>query len=324
MYSEFIENVPENMRKTCLDEGQAHGLDITLITKTTVERIQNMMESSEDSNLLSGELSDLDKKKISSLEFLTYQQEQRGELLWQSNAMIRSFLAQRKEEAVKKALNSIPTDSIQILVQFYGSKNNLPPQAECAVREHLAHQTYIAAVDGYNDWMEFFYNKKPKPPTALHGGNFTEKIASEHQEQIYQQDSVRWKLALEEQTKIAKDLFYNVLLFPEGGWLVDSDNIQMNFVSEGDVHSWEYRKVQMENLRKLYIPDIVLQMHNMFTLSDNHKECMNLCDELANEQNQLYGVFSKHKMSELLTKIAESSLSLMNHKFDSFGYIAEN
>lgn len=323
MYSEFIENVPENMRKACLDEGQAHGLDITLITKTTVERIQNMMENSEDPNLLSGELSDLDKKKISSLEFLTYNQEQRGELLWQSNAMIRSFLAQRKVEAVKKVLISIPTDSIQLLVQFYGSKNNLPPQAECGICEHLAHQTYIAAIDGYNDWVEFFYNKKPKPPTALHGGNFTEKIASEHQEQIYQQDSARWKITLEEQTKITKDLFYNVLLFPERGWLVDPE-IQMNFAAEEDVRSWEYRKVQLDNLRKLYIPDIVLQMHKMFTLSDDHKECMKLCDELANEHNQLYGVFSKHKMSELLTKIAESSLSLMNHKFDSFGFVAEN
>lgn len=323
MYSEFLENVPENLRKIALDEGQGHGLDIPLITKVTVERIQNLVENPEDVKLLAGELSELDKKKISSLELLTYQPDQRGELLWQSNAMMRSFLAQRKVEAVKKVLSSIPSDSIQVLVQFYGGKNHLSPQAECAICEHLAHQTYISAIDGYNDWVEFFYNKKPKAPLSLQGHNFAEKIASEHQEQIYQQDLNRWKLTLEEQTKLSKDLFYNVLLFPERGWLVDPE-LQVNFNNEQDLSDWENRKVQLENLRKLYIPDIVLQMHKMFTLSEDHKECLKLCDELANEQNQLYKVFSKHKLSELLTKIAESSLSLMNQNYDSFGFVPEN
>jgi nuclear pore complex protein Nup107 len=319
LYSEFLENVPEASRRQCLDEGQAHGLDIAVIAKVTVERIRNMMN--DDSSLLAGELSELDKKKISSLELLTYQPDQRGELLWQANAMMRSFMAQRKVDAVKKAYAMIPPDSIQILVQFHGGKNNLPAQAECAICEHLCHQTYIGAIDGYNDWIEFFHNKKPKPPTAVQGRNFTEKVASEHQEQIYQQDLARWKVTLKETTKITKGLLYNVLLFPEKGWLVDPEDIQPEFTSESDVNAWENRKIQMENLRKLHIPDIVLLLHKVLTLAEDHQECIRLCDELAAEQNQLYSVFSKHKMSELLAKIADSSLALMNQKLDSFGYV---
>lgn len=324
LYSEFIENTQDVQRRQCLDEAQAHGLDVALITKTTVERIQNMIESPDDAKLLAGDLSPLDKKKISSLELLTYQQDQRTELLWQANAMMRSFMAQRKIDAVKKAFATIPSDSIQLLMQFHGGKNNLPAKAECAICEHLGHQTYIAAIDGYNDWIEIFYNKKPKQPTAVKGRNFTEKVAGEHQEQLYQQELSRWKMNLAEHTKIAKDLLYNVLLFPERGWLVDPEEVTPEFNSEAEVNAWENRKFQMENLRKLHIPDIVLLLHKILTLAEEHHECMKLCDELATEQNQLYAVFSKHKMSELLAKIAETSLALMNQKLDSFGYVPIN
>lgn len=324
LYSEFIESVPVSSRRQCLDEAQAHGLDIAQITKVTVQRIQNMMNDEEDAKLLAGELSELDKKKISSLELLTFHQDQRGELLWQANAMMRSFMAQRKIDAVKKAFAMIPPDSIQLLIQFHGGKNNLPTMPDYAICEHLCHQTYIAAIDGYNDWIEFFYNKKPKPPAAVQGRNFTEKVASEHQEQLYQQDLVRWKHQLKEQTKITRDLLYNVLLFPERGWLVDPDDALPELSSEVEVNMWDNRKIQMEDLRKLHIPDIALLLHKILTLAEEHQECIKMCDVLAAEQNQLYNVFSKHKASELLSKIAESSLSLMHQKLDSFGYAPFN
>lgn len=319
LYSEFIENVQESSRRQCLDEGDACGLDIALITKTTVERIQNLMEDADNIKLQTGELSPLDIKKISSLELLTYSQDQRGEMLWQANAMIRYFMAQRKINAVKKAFETIPSDSIQVLWQLYGGKNNLPVLVECAICEHLCHQTYIVAIDGYNDWIEFFY-KKPKPPTVVKGRNFSEKVAVEHQEQLFQQDLMRWKQTLVEQTKLTKDLLYNVLLFPERGWLVDPEEIQPNFTSDVEINMWQNRKFQLENLRRIHIPDIVLLLHKILTLAEQHQDCIKLCDEVAAEQNELYGVFSKHKMSEFLGKIAETSLTLMNQKLDSFGF----
>lgn len=324
LYSEFIENVQESSRRQCLDEGNSYGLDITQIAKTTVERIQSMTDDADNPRLLAGELSELDKKKISSLELLTFNQDQRCDLLWQANHMMRNFMAQRKIEAVKKAFLMIPSDTIQLLVQYHGGKNELPVIAECAIREYLCHQTYIAAIDGYNDWIEFFFNKKPKAPVAVHGRNFTEKVAGEHQEQMYQQDLTRWKLTLKEQTVITKGFMYNVLLFPESGWLVDSDDIQPELASEADVNMWKNRKVQMDNLRKLHIPDIVLLLHKILTLAEEHQECIKLCDELAIEQNQLFNVFSKHKMSEFLTKIGETGLALMNQKLDPFGYVPVN
>lgn len=323
IYSEFLEDTPEAQRRTCMEEGKNHGLDIYQIAKITVERIQNMMESADDSEkLLTGELSVLDKKKISSLEFLIFDQEQRGELLWQTNAMIRCFMAQRKIEAVKRAFAMIPNDSIQILIQMYGGKNKLPSKVECSIREYLCHQTYLASIDGYNEWIDYFYNKKPKPPQVIdiQGKSFTEKAASDHQEQIYQQDLARWKTVLKEQTASTRDLFLNVILFPDKGWLIDADDIQLEFNSEDEVTVWENRKIQMDNLRKLHIPDLVALLHKILTLAEEHRECLKLCDIIANEQNQIYQIFSKHKLSEFLAKLAETSLALMNEKLDPFGF----
>lgn len=325
IYSEYLESVSETSRRNCMEEAKNHGLDINQIAKVTVERIQQMMENPDDGGiLLAGELSELDKKKISALVFLTYEQGQRGELLWQANAMIRSFMAQRKIEAVKSAFSMIPTDSIQTLVQFYGGKNKLPPKVECTIREYLCHQTFLASIDGYNEWIDYFYNKKPKQPNAINGDlqgkSFTEKAASDHQEQIYQQDLDRWKAVLKEQTSLTKDLFLNVILFPDKGWLMDGDDYQMEFTSEDEVTAWENRKIQMDNLRKLHIPDLVALLHKILTLAEEHRECLNLCDIIANEQNQLYLIFSKHKLSEFLAKLAESSLALMNEKLDPFGF----
>ena len=323
IYSEFLESVPDSARRNCMEEAQAHGLDVAQIARITVERIQGMIEDPEQTKLLVGEMSELDKKKISSLEFLIFSQEQRCELLWQANTMMRYFLAQRKIDAVKKAFSMIPSDSIQVLIQFYGGKTKLPPRPECAIREYLCHQTYLAAIDGYNDWIEFFYNKRPKQPSAVQGRNYAEKAASEHQEQIYQQDIARWKNALKEQTSSTKELFYNVLLFPDKGWLIDAEELKIEYTSDDDANAWENRRIQMENLRKIHIPDLISLLHKILSLAEEHQECIKLCEELAAEQNQLYNVFSKHKLSEFLSKVAESSLALMNEKLDPFGFATD-
>lgn len=122
IYSEFLESVPESSRRNCMEEAQSHGLDIAQIAKVTVERVQALIEDPDEAKLQAGEMSELDKKKISSLEFLIFNQEQRCELLWQANTMMRYFMAQRKIEAVKHAFTMVPSDSIQIIVQYYGGE----------------------------------------------------------------------------------------------------------------------------------------------------------------------------------------------------------
>lgn len=84
-----------------------------------------------------------------------------------------------------------------------------------------------------------------------------------------------------------KQLLFNVVLFPDGGWLVDSSN-GLN----GEPLSSEemLREHQMEKLRKLCVPKIVLLLHTVMTEMNEHAECLELADVVASEVHQLYKV----------------------------------
>ncbi|XP_055525910.1 nuclear pore complex protein Nup107 [Wyeomyia smithii] len=318
MYSNFLETISETQqRKRALEEAYNFGLDVPAITIYTVEKIRNREDDSDDVKPQEGDITLLDQSKISSLEWLIFYPDQRGELLWQTNAMVRTFLAKRNIEAARKAFSVVPADTIQQIINNYGSKDDLPHREECSIKEYLCHQTYLAAIDGYNDWVEYYYNMKPKPPQLVKSSNFTERVASEHREQSYRMDLERWHSQLQDQTVMTRDLLYNILLFPEKGWLIDPDCT--NEDPEGSKEEeWRHRRIQMDNLRKLCIPDVVLLLHQIFTQSGRFAESLQLADVISSEQRQLYTVYSKHKLAEIMSRIAESSLGLMNEKQDPF------
>nr|XP_040225902.2 nuclear pore complex protein Nup107 [Anopheles coluzzii] len=317
LYSQFLQTIRDSQqRKQALEQAYNFGLDVPTITVYTVEWYR-ALEATEDelAPIASGRLTELDEQKISSLEWLTFYPDQRGELLWQSNTLIRYFLARRSIEAARKTFAVIPADTMELIFTHYGSKDDIPCREEVSIREYLCYQTYLAAIQGYNDWCQLFYNGKPKPPPAVKLSNFTERVTSEHREATYRKELSNWELRVAELTNVTRDLLYNVLLFPEAGWLVDTDTTKP---PPDDDEDWLHRAVQMENLRKLCIPEIVLLLHQLHTLTERYSENLLLADVLSSETRKLYSVFPKHKLAETLTKIAESSLTLMNARKDPF------
>ncbi|XP_058116957.1 nuclear pore complex protein Nup107 [Anopheles ziemanni] len=325
LYSNFLMTIrtPTSARKRALVEAYNFGLDVPNITVHTVEKYRAAEEDSNAPAPAQGELTDLDREKISSLEWLTFYPEQRGQLLWQANALIRYFLGRRCIEAAQKTFALVPADTIEQIFTIYGSKVDIPCKEEVSIREYLCHQTYLGAIDGYNGWSQLFFNGKPKPPPSVSVTNFTERVTSEHREQAYKKELDNWEHRVADATKRARDLLYNVLLFPETGWLVDPDtNMERPGENDDDddeeSDAWRNRAVQMENLRKLCIPEVVLLLHQLHTLTNHHDECMLLASVLSSESRKLYSVFSKHKLAEVLAKLAESSLTLMNDRKDPF------
>lgn len=83
-----------------------------------------------------------------------------------------------------------------------------------------------------------------------------------------------------------KQLLFNVLLFPDGGWLVDSKGSNDEPCTPED----ELREHQLEKLRELCIPKITLLLHSVMSEMNEHDSCIQLADILASEQYQLYKV----------------------------------
>lgn len=82
----------------------------------------------------------------------------------------------------------------------------------------------------------------------------------------------------------------------------------------------ENRLEQLNGIRKLCIPQLVLLLHNVLHSSGDFKGAIQIVDDLVSENSQLYSVYSKHQLTELIGKVAESSLQALNSKLDPWGY----
>lgn len=203
MYSKYLETVETTEgRSMALDEAMQAGLDVETITTLTVENIRNIQPSmDEEGPMFRQAISNLDQYKISSLEFLTFYTEQRSELMWQANGMIRTFLAENKIDCVRKAFEIVPPDSYSHVIDFYGGMEKLPYKDRCTIKEYLSYKIYLASIDSFDDWHRLHVNKPKEPEVSQSKSNFTERMASQHKEQAYVAELNRWKMNLEEQTK---------------------------------------------------------------------------------------------------------------------------
>ncbi|XP_030383204.1 nuclear pore complex protein Nup107 [Scaptodrosophila lebanonensis] len=317
LYAKFLEQLDETRaRQEALEAALQMGLDVEQITQCAVESIR-LSNSPESAVPHAGEISVADRRKIQSLELLTHLVEQRGELIWQANAMMRHFLSASKIECMREITNMMPSDVIGSLTAAFGSPENLPLREDCSLKEYLCYSVYLTAVDRFNEWTRL-QQCRPKPPQSEKSNNFTERIATEHKELNYQSDLTRWEHKVKELSKVTVDALYNVLLFPRKGWLIDP-SIGSEHDNSAELN-WENRQLQMEKLRSICLPEIALLLHEVMYKSGDYTGCVRLADEIADERRQLYKVYTQHKLAELLSKIADASLKLLNDKLDAWGY----
>lgn len=94
----------------------------------------------------------------------------------------------------------------------------------------------------------------------------------------------------------------------------------MNPFLDEDKMPLDNRFEQLQGIRKLCIPQLVLLLHNILHSSGNFKGAIQIIDDLVSENCQLYSVYSKHQLTEIIGKMAESSLAALNQKMDPWGY----
>ncbi|XP_017881019.1 nuclear pore complex protein Nup107 [Ceratina calcarata] len=325
-YASYLERIKDyEQRKKCLTAAEDANLNVEAITKLVVESIRSKRMDMDPTDL-KGTLTDADMEKINALDWLIFYQSQREEALWQTNALIRYFLTNEKIDAARKAFNKIPLDCIECVMAEYPTMEgtltnltmmNISKRASSAIREYLCYKTYLDAQEGFAEWFSHYHHGKPTPLEDLPSyATFTEKVAYEHKMAQYNAEMERWKSTMQHHTKAVKQLLFNVLLFPDGGWLVDSNNNDSDEPHADDLS----REHQMEKLREFCIPKITLLLHSVMSEMNEHAECIQLADILASEQYQLYKVFQKGRLREVFKKICESSLVLMDQKKDPWGY----
>ncbi|XP_045556148.1 nuclear pore complex protein Nup107 isoform X2 [Salmo salar] len=297
--------------------GDLDGLDVAAVTKMVVENIRERDTEEFAHHDLTPALdtgtSAEDQRKIDVIDWLVFDPAQRAEALKQSNAIMRKFLACKKHHAAKVVFAKVPEDSMREIYRQWeelGLDTPLPAEDENAVREHLCVRAYLEAHEAFNEWFHHM-NSPPQKPSLPAQAKFTETVAYEMKENEYQLEHDSWTGRLEALTEDVKERIYNVLLFVDGGWMVD--------VRE-DTEEDPERGHQMVLLRRLCLPMMSFLLQTVLQRTQRHQESLRLADVIASDQHRLYEVFSKDELRKFLQKMRESSLLLLDKGLDPLGY----
>ncbi|XP_041935960.1 nuclear pore complex protein Nup107 isoform X2 [Alosa sapidissima] len=315
-YAHFLESVTEmEQRKRCLELAREAELDVAAITKTVVETVRerDSQAFSHHDVTLDAATTAEDRLKIDVIDWLIFDPAQRAEALKQSNAIMRKFLASKKHDAAKEVFAKVPGDSMKEIYHQWedqGMDTPLPAEDANAIREHLCIRAYLEAHEAFNDWFKHM-NSPPVKPTLAAQAKFKEKVAFEMKEKEYQNEHDNWQGRLDALTEDVKEHIYNVLLFVDGGWMVD--------VRE-DAEEDPERAHQMSVLRKLSLPMMAFLLQTVLQKTQRHQENLRLADIIASEQHRLYEVFSKDELHNFLQRLRESSLLLLDKGLDPLGY----
>lgn len=252
-------------------------------------------------------------KVISSLEWLALIEGQLEEALWLCNSMIRTFIFIGNTDAALQCVSSLHS-------MFPGFINKLPTNSS-ELREHLCLKSYLEGLEAFATWYRHFISGQPKDIEPLApDATFSDKVHHEQRSAQVEQQKARWKNTIFHQSRHTKNLLYSTLLFP-GGWLQDeSDSTSSNNFTQEEK---EERAKQLDTLRRLCIPEVTILILKILQSNDdvdNHKEAVKISNLIAGENRGLYKVFTKNKLLEVLDRIKESSLLLLEKGKDIFGY----
>ncbi|XP_050509495.1 nuclear pore complex protein Nup107 [Diabrotica virgifera virgifera] len=295
LYAKYLEKIIDQQeRKSALIFAEDSGLEVHAITKQVLENIRNLPHETEENGSLQHKITEVDKYKISCIDWILYYEEQRAEALFQINALIFAFLTLGKLDAAQLAFNKVPPNSVEKIL----NEGKVNDKINQTIKEFLCYKAYLDAQEAFSEWFKH-RKSQPTPPDSLpENALFPEKVAHQHRESQYKAELGRWKLSADHMAKNAKAKLYNVLLFPDG-WIVGAAE--------------EYY------LRSTCIPEVVLLLYAVLYESGQHEECVQLADILASEKYGIYKVYSKEKLGEILVKLCESSVALLNAKKDPWG-----
>ena len=257
-------------------------------------------------------------RMISSLQWLSHDPDsQAGDLLSQTNSVVRRLLLQGGQvEAARQATDHVPQSVLEMAARDWrGDGAELPAEA---VREHLALQAYLTAIETFNDWFDHYHRGQPVRPVMAPTPSFTERVAHEQRDKQFLQELERWRSGQLSQSRQTEEKLRAVLTFP-GGWLLleereDEDTMDMRDGGEQE------RMLELSELRKQLVPRTVTLLHTLLHTTGQFSKSIAMADLVASDQHFLYSSFSQQDMTELLNKMRESSLAAMDQGKDPWGF----
>ncbi|XP_034828940.1 nuclear pore complex protein Nup107 [Maniola hyperantus] len=321
LYAEFMSHIQKSEhREDVVSAGMKAGVNVAASARVAIKKaITDIQQGYGNIDVSFTQTTAVEKDKalvdkvILSLEWLGFIENQLEEALWLSNAMIRTFIFIGNTDAALLCVSRLH----KMFVDYI----NKVPSNSSELREHLCLRSYLEGIEAFATWYRHFISGQPKDVEPLApDASFSDKVYHEQRSAQVEQQKARWKNTILHQSRHTKNLLYNTLLFP-GGWLQDeTDSTSSNNFTEEEK---EERAKQLDTLRRLCIPEVTILILKILQSNDdidNHKEAVKISNLIAGENRGLYKVFTKNKLLEVLDRIKESSLLLLEKGKDIFGY----
>ncbi|CAH8556516.1 unnamed protein product [Heterobilharzia americana] len=191
-----------------------------------------LQHNSEEMN----ELTEMDKRQISIMNWLFYDPTQRGEGLYIANSLLRGFIAIRSFKAAQQVLCKLPPGTLEH-AKIICEKSNSPNWLVNTIREHECFVLYLKSRDAFAEWYQQVHLNRPVQPSSLTTGNandFThttygprglaQRLAVEEAKKEYLARLERWRHDTRLDTQVAAEKLTALLTYPQPGWLVDIED----------------------------------------------------------------------------------------------------
>jgi len=255
-------------------------------------------------------ISKADKDKIYALEWLCFDEEQRLDALWHSNALARAFLTTDKLDPVYMIYH--------LLEQWLGPDYLFTfPVDESAEREHECIKLYLDAHRLFNIWTNVhkLQPQEPLRPLPVNRSGYSQILYSDELPykkalQKYNTDLDKWKIKENKVREELIDTLDKIYKYPNG-WLSESIDEVMDTDAGNQQRDVALPRIeQLQELRKIYIPRLFFMNHEVLHQTKHYQECLKLADTVADEYYQLYLCFSQKELQKLLLLIRESAIEL--------------
>ena len=227
-YAQYLKSLDADVaadvaiRRSALLRAKDHDLDLPAVARRTVALIFDDPLSSAT-----------DERLIKALDWLSFDPATAPEYVTESNALMRSFLADEKLASARRLLVSLSAD----LAALSAASNS-----EDESVEHLHYQHLFDALHAHERFVDVWSERTNERLTTAR----TEKA--------------RWLKALQHACHAADIALRHVL---EHDWLkldVGRDGSEM----DAEDHQMQQQRLQdFAKIRKIFIPDLIFRLHNM-------------------------------------------------------------
>eukprot|EP00041_Stephanoeca_diplocostata_P027937 m.779638 g.779638 ORF g.779638 m.779638 type:complete len:972 (-) comp23279_c0_seq5:3481-6396(-) len=342
-YTAFVCDFADTaLRKQCLQYAEEAGLDVSQITKSVVETIRRQGTFVDRDDTMVGSVSttphrpvptaaaanqsfqtlgpgavglnEADRKRIQSIEWLTFHRTDRPEALMQSNHVMREFLAARNLEGAQAVLLKLPNDSDIVAEAVYADKHGSAMPFASVLAEHRGIRSYVEANDAFDAWFRYATEERPTGgeggPVDHTGTDVQRFLQSEAEHVAHERRHARW---LEQCNRLAEDFDFKtkMALVNAQPWfdIIDIDG--------------DERAEQLRALRGQCVPQLLRNRHRVLHDSGLYSECIQMAVHIADDPF-LVEVFTecRDELRALLKLIRESSLRILENQpqNDPFGF----